>query len=377
MDQELIVQNIKELEILTPDGFKPFRALKRKVVSKTVELQIENTTFRCTEDHLLKINDEFIAAKDSHYDKRVIDELVYVYDPVDVGEKHEYLIGNIVNHNCEFIGSSGTLIAGWKLKELVSAVPINEKENLYQFKPPRDKHSYVMVVDVSRGKGLDYSAFSVFDVTKMPYEQVCTFRDNTIAPIDYASVLFRVAKNYNNAAVLVEINDIGEQVSTSLRYDFDYDNLLYTENAGKMGKRITSGFGSNVDTGVRTTKGVKSVGCSILKLLIEQNQLIINDKYTIMELGTFSKKGASYEAEPGKHDDMVMGLVLFAWLSDQNFFREFTDINTLATLREKTEEEIDQNLLPFGFVSFGDDDDQDVIDLSNASRNWIFQEDAF
>lgn len=253
----------------------------------------------------------------------------------------------------EFLGSSGTLIAGWKLKELVHQTPLMNKDGLYLYKQSVKNRSYVSIVDVSRGKGLDYSAFSILDVTQMPYEQVCAYKNNLISPIDYADVIHRVCKSYNNAAVLVEINDIGEQVSTSLHFDFEYENVLFTESAGRSGKRITSGFGNNIDKGIRTTKSVKSVGCSILKLMVEQNQLIVNDFNTINELSTFSRKGVSYEAEPGKNDDMVMGLVLFAWLSDQTYFKEYTNINTLAKLREKSEEEILQELTPFGFFDNG------------------------
>jgi hypothetical protein len=253
----------------------------------------------------------------------------------------------------EFLGSSGTLIAGWKLKELVHQTPLMNKDGLALYKQASAGRSYVCIVDVSRGKGLDYSAFSIFDVTQMPYEQVCTYRNNLISPIDYADIVHRICKSYNNAAVLVEINDIGEQVATSLHFDFEYENVLFTESAGRSGKRITSGFGGNIDKGIRTTKSVKSVGCSILKLMVEQNQLIINDFTTINELSTFSRKGVSYEAESGKNDDMVMGLVLFAWLSDQAYFKEYTNINTLAKLREKTEEDILQELTPFGFFDNG------------------------
>lgn len=253
----------------------------------------------------------------------------------------------------EFQGSSGTLISGWKLKELVHKIPLYSKEGLSKYEEPKRDRSYACIVDVSRGKGLDYSAFSIIDVTEMPYRQVCTYRNNLVTPVDYADILHRVCKSYNSAAVLVEINDIGEQVSSSLHYDFEYENILSTESAGRAGKRITSGFGSNIDRGIRTTKSVKSVGCSILKLLIEQNQLILHDFETISELSTFSRKGLSYEAESGKHDDLVMGLVLFAWLSDQMYFKELTSINTLAKLREKTDEEIAQDMLPFGFVDDG------------------------
>jgi hypothetical protein len=254
---------------------------------------------------------------------------------------------------CSFVGSVDTLISGEALKNLSYSNPIAEHENLKQFIKPLKENVYVLVADVSRGKGLDYSAFSIFDVTQMPYQQVCTFRDNYVGPIDYAGLIFRVAKLYNEAQVLVEINDIGAQVSDTLYLEYGYENMLFTESRGRAGKRISGGFGKNADRGIRTTKSVKSVGCSILKMLIEQHQLVLSDFETIQELSRFSKKNGSYEAETGHHDDMVMGLVLFAWLTDQNFFRDLTDINTLMRLKEKTEEQMDDDLLPFGFIDDG------------------------
>ena len=257
-----------------------------------------------------------------------------------------------------FIGSSSTLISGSKLKELSFSVPIAEREGIKQYKAPIKGNSYALIVDVSRGKGLDYSTFSILDVTKMPYEQVCTFRDNFVGPVDYADIIHRIAKLYNDAQVLIEINDIGGQVADTLFFEYGYENMLFTENAGRSGKRISGGFGKNVDRGIRTTKSVKAVGCSILKLLVEQNQLIIHDFDTIQELARFSRKGVSYEAESGAHDDMVMTLVLFAWLTDQNYFKDMTDINTLMKLREKTDEQMEEDLLPFGFVDDGREYDE-------------------
>jgi hypothetical protein len=277
-------------------------------------------------------------------------------------------------YNCEFLGSSGTLIAGWKLKELVHQTPLVEKDGLVQYVKPEENRIYMIICDVSRGKGLDYSAFHVIDVSKMPYNQVCVYRNNAITPADYADIIHRNAKAYNNAAVMVEVNDIGEQVSHSLYYDFGYENILFTENAGRSGKRVTMGFNkkaSKFDKGIRTTKIVKSIGCSILKLLVEGNQLLINDFYTINEFSTFSKKGNSYEAESGKHDDLVMPLVLFAWLSEQQYFKDYTNINTLMSLREKTEEDMEQDMSPFGFVFDGRDEyDEEIEKFVPDSWMW-------
>lgn len=250
--------------------------------------------------------------------------------------------------SCEFMGSSGTLISGQTLKELVHRTPLKEEDGLAVYEEPRENVNYVCVVDVSRGKGLDYSAFQIIDVGRMPYNQVCVYRNNLTPPVEFTQMLHGFLKKYNDAMVLVEVNDIGGQVADLLHYDFEYENIIKTVTGGSAGKRIsTTGKG---DRGVKTSKVVKSVGCSILKLLVEQKQLQINDFDTINELSTFSKKGSSYEAEPGHHDDLVMCLVLFSWLSNQKYFKEMTDINTLAKLRERTEEEVDVWMTPFGVM---------------------------
>jgi hypothetical protein len=258
-------------------------------------------------------------------------------------------------YECQFLGSSGTLISGAKLKTLAASIPIHKGEGFTQYEAPIKDRQYAMTVDVARGKGLDYSCFSVLDISEMPYKQVGVYRDNLIGPIDFASVVFRIGKLYNEAGVLIEINDIGEQVSDVLLMDYGYDNLLYTSNNGRSGKILTGGFGKRVDNGIRTTKLVKGTGCSMLKMLIEQDQLIIQDQDTIEELSRFSKKKNSFEAEQGFHDDLVMNLVLFAWMTEQPYFKDMTDINTLVKLREKTEEQIEEELLPFGFVDVGDE----------------------
>lgn len=273
---------------------------------------------------------------------------------------------------CAWLGSSGTLISGAVLKTLVAKTPISAWDGLTMYFNPEKGHSYAMSVDVSRGKGLDYSAFHVIDVTSMPYQQVCTYRSNLVTPLDYADIVQRTGRKYNNASILVEVNDVGQQVSDSLFMDYDYENIVYTQGAGPRGKQISTGFGKNqkkLERGVRTSKVVKAVGCSMLKLLVEQRQLIINDHQTIYELSRFSKKGTSYEAEPGANDDLAMGLVLFAWMSDQQYFKELTDINTLVQLRDRSEEEIEQNLISFYHAQDDLDaeyEDDGIIDLSDS-----------
>jgi hypothetical protein len=269
---------------------------------------------------------------------------------------------------CAFLGSSGTLIEGSKLKTMVDLTPVAQTQTVKVYEQPQQGHVYCCIVDVSRGKGLDYSAFQIIDVTQMPYKQVCVYRDNNITPIDYAEIIYRSIERYNEAYTLIEVNDIGEQVSEVLHYEFEVDTLMFTESAGRAGKRLSTGFSKNSDKGIRTTKNVKSIGCNMLKMLIEQDQLIINDFQTINELSTFSRRGNSYEAESGAHDDLVMCLVLFGWMTDQAFFKEVTDINTIDKLRSRNEEELMESLLPIGFNTY----DEDILEEEQlGSARWL------
>lgn len=254
-------------------------------------------------------------------------------------------------YGVEFLGSSNTLIAGWKLKELSHETPIRHHQGLSQYKESTPDATYMMTVDTSHGKGLDYSAFHVVDCSKMPYEIVCSYRSNNVTPNDFADVIHKTALIYNSPGILVETNDIGYHIANLLIVDFEYDNMLYTvSNAGRGGKRITTMAGPGVDTGLKQTVHSKKIGCSLLKLLVEANQLLIPDFHTIEELGTFSKHLETYKAEDGCNDDLTMCLVMFAWLSGQEAFKEISNVNTLRGISDHPEEQLKEDLVPFGFV---------------------------
>lgn len=261
----------------------------------------------------------------------------------------------------EFLGSSGTLISGATLKILKSITPVHVDKGLSTYSMPYPEHMYVLIADVSRGKGLDYSAFHVIDITATPFQQVCTYRNNMISATDYAAIIDRVGRHYNDAQLLIELNDNGGSVIDLLQMIHGYENLLQTQTKGISGKQLSSGFGrGNKDQGIRTNKLVKATGCAMIKAIIEQKQLIINDFHTIEELKTFSAKSklyattaTTYEAEAGKHDDMAIGLVLFGWLTNQSYFKSLTDTDILQQLRETESDDLEDYLIPFGIINDG------------------------
>jgi len=247
---------------------------------------------------------------------------------------------------CEFMGSAGTLISAQALKSLAFVTPVHTSDNgIKVYEQPVQGRNYVLIADTSRGKGLDYSAFLVLDVSSVPYKLVASYKNNNISPMVYPMVIKRIGDYFNSAYVLIEINDNGQQVVDTLFEDYDYENILSTvELKNKVG--LTWGYGNKSNRGVRTTKSVKRLGCTILKNLIESQQLHIQDFDTIAELSTFISKGGSFEAEEGSHDDLVMCLVLFSWMTNQEFFSELSDTNLKQRLYQEQLRQIEEESLP-------------------------------
>ena len=276
----------------------------------------------------------------------------------DLGFKEE-TIKNTSNEQwmqefeCEFLGSTNTLINPAKLRQLVFLNPIQSDGSMKLYKEPEENHYYCMVADTSRGVGLDQSAFIVYDVTQLPYEVVATYKNKDISPLMYPEVLARVGKKYNNAYIMVEVNDIGQQVADILHYELEYENMMMSAVKGRSGQVVGGGFSKNILYGVRTTKSVKRIGCSNLKDIIENDKLLVQDADIIMELSNFVQRGSSYAAEDGQHDDLAMCCVLFAWLARQDYFREVTDTDFRAKMKDDQISMIEEDLLPFGIVHDG------------------------
>ena len=259
---------------------------------------------------------------------------------------------------CEFLGSIDTLIAPSKLRTMAYRNPIQSNAGMDIYEKPKEKHTYLLTADVSRGTSNDYSAFLVFDVSEMPYRIVAKYRDNEIKPLLFPSKIYDVARAYNQAFVLIEVNDIGEQVATTMQFDLEYDNLIMASMRGRAGQILGGGFsGGRAQLGVRTTKAVKRIGCSNLKQLIEDDKLIIEDLDIISELSTFIVKGQSFESDEGCTDDLVACLFLFAWTCDQTYFKELTDMDVRQTMMREQQDALEQDMAPFGFVVTGLEDE--------------------
>ena len=272
---------------------------------------------------------------------------------------------------CEFLGSIDTLIKAQKLKTMSYNPPITSNAGFDMFEKPQKDHTYVMTADVSRGTSNDYSAFLVFDVTQMPYKIVGKYRDNEVKPLLFPAKIYDVARAYNQAFVLIEVNDIGEQVATTMQFDLEYDNLIMASMRGRAGQVLGGGFsGGRAQLGVRTTKAVKRIGCSNLKQMIEDDKLIIQDLQIISELSTFIVKGQSFEADDGCTDDLVACLFMFAWATDQTYFKELTDMDIRQTMMREQQDMLEQDMAPFGFVVNGLEDENVGTMVDEYGTRW-------
>jgi len=255
---------------------------------------------------------------------------------------------------CEFLGSVDTLISAAKLRSLSYDEPLHTSGGLKIYERPQEKHEYLMTVDVSRGVNNDYSAFILYDITTVPYKIVGIYRNNEVKPMVFPNIINQISVQYNQAYVLCEVNDIGDQVASILQYDLENENVLMCAMRGRAGQVVGQGFsGTKTQLGVKMSTTVKKIGCSNLKQLVETDKVLINDYDIIAELTTFIQKRQSFEADDGCHDDLAMCLVIFGWLVAQDYFKEMTENDVRTRIYEEQKNQIEQDMAPFGFIDDG------------------------
>ena len=252
-----------------------------------------------------------------------------------------------------FLGTGNTLISSDALLGMRAVDPNWRKEGVSVYERPKKGHNYVATVDVSQGRGFDYSTFSIFDVTSKPFKQVCTYRDNMISPMLFPDLINKYCRPYNEALVIIENNAEGSMVATQLHYDIEYPNVF------------VQGMTKSTDIGITMSRKIKRVGCSTLKELLEENRLTVVDRHTITELMTYVNKGSSFEADRGYHDDMVMNCVLFSWFVTTDFFTNLTDTAVKDLLYAEQQKLIEDDMLPAGV--FGEQkDDESFVDSTGT-----------
>jgi len=361
-----------KMKILTPSGFQPFDGVARYWHDKSLKFVFEDGVVESAYDHRFIVDDKEVFARDVRIGDNIgkivkdiieISEGDYFYDPVNVSNGKIYNHDNgFVSHNT-FFGTGDTLINTETLMAF-RAKPYKrllENNSLYVYEDTTKGHDYIMTVDVSKGRGQDYSTFTVIDISCRPFEQVAVYRNNTISPILFPNIIYKYAKLYNNAYVVIESNDQGGVVCNGLYHELEYENV-HVESAVKANA-----------IGVEMTRKVKRLGCSAIKDILENNKLNIVDENTILEISTFEARGQSYEASDGNHDDLMMNLVMFGYFVSTQYFADMTDINLKQMLFDQKMREIEDDIVPFGFI---DDGSQHIATIERpGAGDWAIEYD--
>jgi len=328
-------KNTKVIIVSTPLGLNLFHSIWKKAVEK------ENSYIP------IEINWWDVPGRDEVWKKETIE------NTSEEQFRQEF--------NTEFIGSTNTLISAAKLISMRAITPVETREDedehgkkaMHIFNLPEPDHVYAIIVDVSEGLGLDYSTFSIFDVSKIPYVQVARYQSNKMNTMVFPTVIYAYANMYNEAFVLVEINTIGLQVADTLHNDLEYAGLLKIQRGGRNGQEVSSGFKTAIQNGLKTSVQTKRIGCANLKTLIENDKLIVQDEDTILELQTFTQTKQTFAAEEGNHDDLAMTLVNFAWLAAQKMFKQSVNNDIRKALQDEQYRIEDINIVPFGIIDDG------------------------
>jgi hypothetical protein len=270
-------------------------------------------------------------------------------------------------YECSFLSTSYTLIRSQVLQTLTHSQPIETSDTGYaEFLPPDKSRAYVMTVDTASGQGLDYSTFVIVDVSEMPYRIAATYANNRITTMEFPQVIMQYAKRYFMPWLMVEVMDIGRDVAFILSRDHEYERLMTAVTEKRLGQRLTFNAKMNRHLGLRMTAGVKRSGCAVLKTLVENHHLMINDYRIVQQLSVFVQKGSLYMAETGHHDDLVMPLVMLGWISLQPNFAEVTGTRALDAytqiITESKDNPVpivvdDEHPMPLGVFGNSNDDD--------------------
>lgn len=337
------------VKILTPSGYQSFGGVQRIWHDEVMHITtVSGREFHTSPRHIFMqhgVNPIFAEemecgwniGEDQIASIQKIQKGMWLYDPLNVDNGHVYVHdGSCMSHN-SFNQTSSTLIDMEFLMMLEAEDPIGNSSGVSIYEKPVEGHNYIMLVDVGKGRGLDYSTFSMIDITSSPAKQVATFRDNNVSPMILPNLLYKVAKSYNEAFVIVEAN-AGEVVYKILYYDLEYENCF--SSAVRGGRSM----------GLELNKKVKRIGCSNLKDLIEQHQLKIVDENTIQELYVYEAHGDSYEARRGSHDDMIAGLVMFGWFADTEMFGQMTTTRLRDMMDEERRALVESSVPLLGFL---------------------------
>lgn len=368
------VQN--RYKILAKSGFVDFDNIVSTGVKNTLKFTTENGIYvEVSEEHIFFVNGKSVIAKtlkvgdilETKNGVSKIKKIEYgvseVYDVLET-DTHTYYANNVLHHNCEFVGSTYTLISASGMKAMKPGTVEEIRDGkLRIYKPPQENHQYIMTVDASKD-GEDAFAVQVVDVTDFNFEQVAC-ADLQIDYLLMPEFLNEWCEWYNQPYLIIENNEGAGQSCADVMYQtYEYENLHFDKAQGRNKKKKYPGF--------RTTSKTRKQILLTMKLFVENSKLKVNDLRTIKEFQRFILINNKYQADTGTHDDMVMSLAMvFVPFCDMKNFEDMKQLVEHLYADEDNEQKISfSELLTIGSFDAGTDEDyEDMISEDEHSEH--------
>lgn len=338
-DGKMFKENTR-YKILTPSGFQDFKGIQ--ILSRSgYRFECDNGRFcEVSTGHKFVVNGQVVMSDDVMVGdileykglpvtviKVVLLDESEVFDIIEVSGGNIYYGNDFLHHNCDFIGSSNTIIEGETLKRLfnnkVEPNFLGQEDKFRIWEKPERGAKYVLGVDTAKGVGSDYSVIQVLkilSITPVKMKQVAVWEDNFTDVYKFTETVNRMSYYYNNAYMMVENNGESSVVANRLWWDYENENLI---NTG----------GKNKDLGIRATTVTKPQAVLLMKKLIEDGSIEIIDSTTIDQLTDFQDLGNSKFACVNCNDDCVSALYWAVYILEQEVFEE------AYTFEESDEEE--------------------------------------
>ena len=325
--------------IKTRSGYSEFKGVRKIAAEGVLRISYNGTHIDVSEDHRFMVFSREVRASalkvgdilQTESGAAIITDITRmeggrdVYDVLETTD-HTYITNGIVSHNCEFLGSTLTLISSDSIKRFKPKEPVMILANkLRVFEEPKPGHKYIMGVDPAKF-GSDSFSIQVIDVTTFPFIEAAAAKlpDENFQKMP--AYIYEWAKWYNEAFLIIENNDgAGTYANTVLHTDYEYENL-YFEKTFNTYKNESK---TKVEPGFRTNVKNRALILDAMKLLIDNQKLVIYDINTIKEFNTFVLKNNKFQADDGFHDDMIMALCIalapFADAKNFDNIKELTD----------------------------------------------------
>ena len=223
--------------------------------------------------------------------------------------------------DCDF-STSGDIVFYNEYLEFYEKTHIKEPlerrgadQNLWVWESPDYTRDYIVVADVARGDGKDFSTCHVIDVENNV--QVAEYKGQ-LGTKEFGHLLVGLATEYNEAMLVIENANIG-WATIQVAIDRQYSNLYYSQksdsaNASSYFDRYQDH--SKMVAGFTMSSRTRPMVIGKFQEYISDKGVTIQSRRLVEEMKVFIWKNGRAEAQTGYNDDLVMAFGIAMYIRD-------------------------------------------------------------